>query len=86
MPDRLRAGLQFLVLTMLVRIQLGQQANPFSKAEGVFCFSGLAWRRLSEGRHEKTSLFVKAKQHFLHQKEVLIKIQNYCIFIFKARL
>lgn len=24
MPDRLRAGLQFLVLTMLVRIQLGQ--------------------------------------------------------------
>jgi hypothetical protein len=24
LPDRLRAGLQFLVLTMLVRIQLGQ--------------------------------------------------------------
>jgi hypothetical protein len=39
MPDRLRAGLQILVLTMLVRIQLGQQANPFSAAEGVFCFS-----------------------------------------------
>ena len=28
MPDRLRAGLQFLVLTMLVRIQLGQRTNP----------------------------------------------------------
>ena len=39
MPDRLKAGLQFLVLTMLVRIQLGQQRNPFSEAERVFCFS-----------------------------------------------
>jgi hypothetical protein len=38
MPDRLMAGLQILVLTMLVRIQLGQQANPLGKTEGVFCF------------------------------------------------
>ncbi|MCE3229311.1 MAG: hypothetical protein K0S32_3862 [Bacteroidetes bacterium] len=36
MPDRLMAGLQILVLTMLVRIQLGQPTKPFSKAEGFF--------------------------------------------------
>ena len=32
LPDRLKAGLQFLVLTMLVRIQLGQQ-KPLYKTE-----------------------------------------------------
>ncbi len=29
LPDRLRAGLQFLVLTVLVRIQLGQLSKAY---------------------------------------------------------
>lgn len=33
------AGLQILVLTMLVRIQLGQQANPGAQAPGFFVFA-----------------------------------------------
>ena len=36
LPDRLRAGLQFLVLTMLVRIQLGQLLKSLSLAKGFF--------------------------------------------------
>ncbi len=38
MPDRLMAGLQILVLTMLVRIQLGQLLNPFVISKGFFVF------------------------------------------------
>jgi hypothetical protein len=37
LAHRLMAGLQILVLCVLVRIQLGQQSNPFRK-ERIFCF------------------------------------------------
>jgi len=58
MPDRLRAGLQFLVLTMLVRIQLGQQANPFSEAGRVFCFDNAHQALLEcKAAKQKTEFF-----------------------------
>lgn len=38
LPDRLMAGLQILVLTMLVRIQLGQHPKPFCENNRAFCF------------------------------------------------
>ncbi len=38
LPDRLMAGLQILVLTMLVRIQLGQLKNPHREAVGVLFY------------------------------------------------
>src|SRR5688572_1062250 len=62
MPDRLMAGLQILVLTMLVRIQLGQQANPLSLAERVFCFFRRAKPRLSEQEKTKKPIFREAKR------------------------
>lgn len=66
MPDRLRAGLQFLVLTMLVRIQLGQQKNPYSKTEGVFCFSGRTQALLEmRYKNQKTIFSLGRKKCFV---------------------
>lgn len=61
MPDRLKAGLQILVLTMLVRIQLGQQGNLSREAGGVFCFLGGPKTCF---RDEK-----ETKNHFLRSKK-----------------
>jgi hypothetical protein len=60
MPDRLMAGLQILVLTMLVRIQLGQQENPSAQLEG-FLFSDELQAYLRSSKKTKIMFSQKGK-------------------------
>ena len=61
LPDRLMAGLQILVLTMLVRIQLGQLKNPLCEAEGVLFYTNFPSSLLERENSYKTKHYCVPK-------------------------